>query len=427
MCGRSSLTKTEKEIEKRFNATFYSEDLERYNPLPNYNVAPSHIHPVITNDDPEKISPFRWGLIPFWAKDEKVGYKMINARSETVLEKNSFKKPMESRRCIVPFDGFYEWKREGKTKTPYYITTTNTDIFSVAGLWEKWHSPAGDDIYSFTILTQGPNKLMENIHDRMPAILLPDQERLWLDMSLSPKEALEIISPYPSKFMKAIQVSSRVGNVRNNDATLIDTTMFIINIYLRFALIAIGIIGGTIMSSTMGFWYGFPFIFIGVILLAGYFILGTVGSAGQILQTQDFEATEKRLNLTFFPRLLYVTNRAMYYIIKGSIAGFRKDTNLAEDFFNKALALKLPTDNEKAMVLLQLSNINAAKQKWNVAKQYLRDLKKLKVTEPQLKEQVEMFDKQMSQAGQMKAHGMSVRGKRGNQMGGGKRRRPKMR
>lgn len=186
---------------------------------------------------------------------------------------------------------------------------------------------------------------------------------------------------------------------------------------------AVTIIGGIILSSTVGFWYGFPIWFAGLILLTGYFMLGTVGSAGQILQSQDFEATEKRLDLTFFPRLLYVTNRAMYYIIKGSIAGYRKDNDTAEDFFNQALALKLPTDNEKGMVLLQLSNINASKQKWNVAKQYLRDLKKLKITEPQLKAQVEMFDKQMSQAGQMKAHRMSARGG----MGGGKRRRPKMR
>lgn len=221
MCGRSSLSKTEKEIEKRFNATFYSEELERYNPLPNFNVAPTHLHPVITSDHPEKINLFKWGLIPRWSKNEKAGYKMINARIESVTEKNSFKKPIESQRCIVPFDGFYEWKREGKEKIPYYITTTNTDIFSVAGMWEKWRSSTGEDIYSFTILTQGPNELMENIHDRMPAILLPDQESTWLDMSLSASQVLEIISPYPSEFMKAIEVDKKVGNVRNNDPSLI--------------------------------------------------------------------------------------------------------------------------------------------------------------------------------------------------------------
>lgn len=223
MCGRSSLTKTEKEIEKRFNATFYSDELERYNPLPNYNVAPSHMHPVITNEEPDKIHFYKWGLIPFWAKDAKIGYKMINARSETVMQKNSFKKPLESRRCIVPFDGFYEWKREGKSKTPFYITTTNVDIFSVAGLWERWKShDTGEEIYSFTVLTQSPNDMMSKIHDRMPAILLPDQEKIWLDMSLSSEEVLKIIEPYPEEFMKAVQVSSRVGNVRNNDPSLIE-------------------------------------------------------------------------------------------------------------------------------------------------------------------------------------------------------------
>ena len=203
--------------------------------------------------------------------------------------------------------------------------------------------------------------------------------------------------------------------------------MFVINIYLKFALIALGLIGGIIMSVTLGFWYGFPFILAGLVLLTSYFILGTVASAGQILQTQNFEATEKRLDLTFFPKLLYVTNRAMYYIMKGSIAAQNKGSNDAEVYFNKALALNLPTDNEKAMVLLQLSNINASKQKWSAAKQQLRELKKLKVTEPQLKAQVELFDKQMAQAGQMKSHGMGTITKGRMQGASGKRRRPKMR
>ncbi len=222
MCGRSSLTKNEKEIERRFNATFYSDELLRYNPLPNYNVAPTHMCPVITNEEPDKIRLFRWGLIPFWAKDVKIGYKMINARSETLLEKASFKKAAESRRCIIPMDGFYEWKREGKTKTPYRISTTNVEIFGVAGLWEKWHNKETSEIvYSFTVITQGPNELMKDIHDRMPAILLPEQEKLWLDTTLSATEVMKIIEPYPSDLMKAYKVSSAVGNVRNNSADLI--------------------------------------------------------------------------------------------------------------------------------------------------------------------------------------------------------------
>lgn len=221
MCGRSSLTKTEKELEERFNSTFYSEDLERYNPLPNFNVAPSHHHPVITNMDPNHFMPLRWGLIPFWAKDERIAYKMINARLETITEKPAYRNAVEKRRCIIPFDGFYEWKRDGKQKIPYRICTTNTEIFSVAGIWEQWKSPSGEDVFSFSVITRSPNEMMEKIHDRMPAILLPEQERLWINNELNTDEALSLLEPYPSEFMEAYQVSTRVGNVRNNDPELI--------------------------------------------------------------------------------------------------------------------------------------------------------------------------------------------------------------
>ncbi len=216
MCGRSSLTKTEKEIEQRFNASFYSEDLVRYNPLPNYNVAPTQLHPVITSDDSRSIQLFKWGLIPFWAKDSKIAFKMINARKETVLEKPSFKQAVERRRCIVPFDGFYEWKKEGKQKIPYRFQTTNEDIFSIAGMWEKWVSPEGDDIYTFTLITQNANDLVAKVHDRMPAILLPEQEKLWLDQEIPVKDLIDMIQPYPSTLMRSYEVSTEVNNVRNN-------------------------------------------------------------------------------------------------------------------------------------------------------------------------------------------------------------------
>ena len=221
MCGRSSLTVTEKELEKRFNATFYSDDLERYNPLPNFNVAPTHMHPVMTNLDQDHLQFFRWGLIPFWAKDKKVGYKMINARKETLLEKSTFKNAVNKKRCIVPFDGFYEWKKTEDGKQPYRIVTTDTEIFSVAGLWERWKSPEHEDIYSFTLITQEPNELMADIHNRMPAILRPDQERDWLDMNIPSEDAIQMLQPYPSELMNAYQVSKRVGNVRENDEELI--------------------------------------------------------------------------------------------------------------------------------------------------------------------------------------------------------------
>ncbi|MBK9736075.1 MAG: SOS response-associated peptidase [Saprospiraceae bacterium] len=222
MCGRSSLTKVEKEIEQRFNATFYSEELERYNPLPNYNVAPTHMHPVITSQDQQHIHLFRWGLIPFWAKDKNIGSKMINARMETLMEKPAFKGGLKSKRCIVPFDGFYEWKRIGKFKVPFRIVTTDQDIFTVAGIWDSWKDPFdGEHLYSFTLITMEPNKLMETIHDRMPAILLKENEKLWLDETLSPKESLQLLIPYPSEYMEAYQVSTMVNNVKENNPSLI--------------------------------------------------------------------------------------------------------------------------------------------------------------------------------------------------------------
>ena len=222
MCGRSSLTKKEKEIEQRFGATFYTDELERYNPLPNYNVAPTHYMPVITSDDKERINIFRWGLLPFWAKDKKIAYRMINARVETILEKNAYKRAVESRRCLVPMDGFYEWKREGKSKLPFRIITTDQEIFSVAGIWEKWRSPEGEEICTYSIITKPPTSIMEGIHDRMPAILLPEQEKLWIDKDLSGNDAVQLLIDYPPENMKAYRVSTKVNSVKENDKSLIE-------------------------------------------------------------------------------------------------------------------------------------------------------------------------------------------------------------
>ncbi len=221
MCGRSSLTKTEKELEARFHSTFYSEDLERYNPIPNFNVAPTHIIPVITNQDPTHFKPMRWGLIPFWAKDAKVGYKMINARVETITDK-TFKSSLEKRRCLIPMDGYYEWKVIGKKKKPYRITIEHGKLFAVAGLWEKWKSPTGEIMETYTVITQPASKKIEHIHDRMPAILLPEQEKLWIDNTISPDQALQLIIPYPDDLIDAYTVGERVGKVTENDKGLID-------------------------------------------------------------------------------------------------------------------------------------------------------------------------------------------------------------
>jgi tetratricopeptide (TPR) repeat protein len=203
--------------------------------------------------------------------------------------------------------------------------------------------------------------------------------------------------------------------------------MFVINIYLKLALIFICTALGIGLTAAYGFWYGFPFILTGIILLGSYLMLGTVTSSAQLIQESDFDGAEKRLNLTLNPRLLYVTNRAFYYILKGSILMNKQDNNGAESFFQKALNLKLPSDNEKAMVLLQLANINAQKNKWNTAQKYFKDAEKLKVTEGQMKDQMTMFRKAMKNRGQAKLAGRM--GKQGHQMmnRGSKRRRPKMR
>ncbi len=222
MCGRSSLTVTEKELEARFNATFYSDELKTYNPLPNFNVAPTHYHPVITNKEQNHIRLFRWGLIPFWAKDLKIGYKMINARIETILEKNTFKNALRKKRCLVPLDGFYEWKKTSEGKQPYRIQTTDQKIFCCAGLWEIWQSPKDEVIESFTIITQEPNDLLKDVHNRMPAILLPEQEKLWLDDTVPPEELLNMIEPYPENLLKLYPVDKRLGKVSENDKDLIE-------------------------------------------------------------------------------------------------------------------------------------------------------------------------------------------------------------
>ena len=151
----------------------------------------------------------------------KIGYKMINARKETVLEKNTFKKAVASRRCIVPFDGFYEWKKTPKGKEPYRIVTNDQEIFTVAGLWDKWVNEQGEDVYSYTLLTQKPNETIAEIHNRMPAILTKDQERLWLSDDLSPQQLVDMLEPYPDEHISAYQVSKAVNNVRNNNEDLI--------------------------------------------------------------------------------------------------------------------------------------------------------------------------------------------------------------
>ena len=204
--------------------------------------------------------------------------------------------------------------------------------------------------------------------------------------------------------------------------------MFVINPYLRIALMAAGILGGITLWVAYGFWYGFPFLLAGIILLVGYIFLGTVGSAAKAMQAMDFDRSEKLLNLTLNPKWLYATNRAYFYMIKGSVALQQKDMEKGEEYLKMAEEIDVPTDNEKAMLQLQLANIAASKSNWKKANIHYRNIKSLKITDPNVKDQLEQFDKVMAQRGQQKAAQRMGGGRSRNVMQpGGKRRRPKMR
>jgi len=214
MCGRLSISSPADALKKRFKARF-SGELQ-----PNYNAAPTQNLPVILNTEPEEISLCRWGLIPAWAKDEKIGNRLINARSETLLEKPSFKKPFRTQRCLVLVDGFYEWKKSTEGKIPYRISLANGELFALAGIWDSWRNPEGGVVTSFSIITTQPNKLMEGIHNRMPVILTEDREESWLQ-EVDISEVQRLLEPYPQMDLQAYPVSKLVNSPRNNSRELI--------------------------------------------------------------------------------------------------------------------------------------------------------------------------------------------------------------
>ena len=210
MCGRFSFSPLSKVIEDRFDVKVDPSHKPRYNCAPSQNLA------VISNDDAGVLSYYRWGLIPFWAKDAKIGYRMINAKSETITEKPSFRNPFRRRRCLVLSDGFFEWKKlSAKEKVPYRIFLEDELLFAMAGIWDTWKDGNGDVIRSFSIITTGPNALMENIHDRMPVILDRSDERAWLE-ERPEKELLALLKPFPASRMTAHPVSRLVNSPVND-------------------------------------------------------------------------------------------------------------------------------------------------------------------------------------------------------------------
>jgi len=219
MCGRFTLTADQDSFEDRFSFTGF--DLGW---VPSFNIAPTQEVLTVTNDGSEnRPELMRWGLVPSWAKDPKIGNRMINARSETLTEKPSFRTAFERRRCLIPADGFYEWKREGKAKKPMLITANPGGLFAFAGLWETWKQP--DDCWLLTcaIITTSANEFMTSIHDRMPVILPRESEALWLDPEEQDTAMLsELLLPYDSGRMEAYEVSTLVNSPRNNFPEVIE-------------------------------------------------------------------------------------------------------------------------------------------------------------------------------------------------------------
>ncbi|QLH74084.1 MAG: SOS response-associated peptidase [Methanomassiliicoccales archaeon] len=207
MCGRFVIAFTE-----GFHARF-KVPVDEIEVKVRYNVAPSQFVPIVISEGSNKLEMMRWGLIPSWTKEEGTGLKLINARSETVNEKKMFKRLMERNRCIVPSTGFFEWMRTDSGKYPYYIHRKDNKFMAYAGLYDRWKTPAGEVISSFTILTTVANDLMRPIHDRMPVILCKEDEDLWLTKAdLDEYDLRRMFAPYGQEDLEAYQVAKLVRN-----------------------------------------------------------------------------------------------------------------------------------------------------------------------------------------------------------------------
>ena len=240
MCGRYTLIAPPKMLEELFQITILGDIPPRYNIAPGQPVAA--VRPVTggtggagstggaggTGNRGRELTLLRWGLVPSWSKDPAIGNRMINARAETAAEKPSFRAAMKRRRCLIPASGFYEWAKSGSAKTgpakqPYFIRMKDHRPFALAGLWERWLSEDGSELETCAILTTSPNALVENIHQRMPVIIAPEDYGRWLDPANENAAALHsLLRPFPAEEMEARPVSRRVNDPRNDDPACIE-------------------------------------------------------------------------------------------------------------------------------------------------------------------------------------------------------------
>lgn len=222
MCGRYTLHQKAQDIAKRYNLAKNPHDIRD-----NFNVAPGQFMPVVHADESGKTSLeiMKWGLVPFWAKDPKIGYKLINARADSIFEKPTWRKVILQKRCLIPADGFYEWKRpkdSKEQKVPFYIRPKQSGVFSFAGVWETWKDSEDKEWKTYSIITTEPNKEMSKVHDRMPVILSQKDEANWLEPSNDSKKDIEpFLHPFKDNGLEIYKVSDEVNSPRNNYKNLI--------------------------------------------------------------------------------------------------------------------------------------------------------------------------------------------------------------
>jgi putative SOS response-associated peptidase YedK len=213
MCGRFTLTLDPGELQEKLELGPF---LEMYQPR--YNIAPTQPVSVVRDVTTRAIEQFRWGLIPSWAKDMEIGSRMINARSETVAEKPSFKNLIKRKRCLILADGFFEWSVQDpvKGKVPFYFQVGHGDPFTFAGLYDEWKPSEGEKVLSCTIITCTPNSLVNSYHNRMPVILGKEDRWKWVEETLPLDPALNMLSPYPADDMSVRQVSKAINSPQND-------------------------------------------------------------------------------------------------------------------------------------------------------------------------------------------------------------------
>ena len=216
MCGRYRLSRRKELIEEYFGTPSWDDDWS-----PRFNIAPTQPVPVIRqhpNKPVRELSLIKWGLIPYWAKDPSIATGTINAKSETAAAKPAFRDPLRLRRCLIPADGFYEWKRTGTTKQPFCFEVGQGDLFAFAGIWDGWKNSSGQWVKTCSILTTSPNAVTSAVHDRMPVILDRDDYDLWLDSGTQNVALIsKLLNPYDACAMRCYPVSTRINHVGNDD------------------------------------------------------------------------------------------------------------------------------------------------------------------------------------------------------------------